>query len=307
MMAIFAACCFLPFKAQAQLQQAESWAADASVTYGVGANIQYGTFGGVPEHLDVWRNSVNNQPKPTLIYIHGGGWVFGDKNGADPLFLPFLVHGWNVVNVEYRMAGTHEAPAAVEDVRCALRWVYRNAKNYNIDTTQLVAMGHSAGGHLALMEGLLPAGSPMENACPADASEPPLRVAAVVNWYGITDVNDLLQGPNRRTYAVAWLGAQPNRDEVAKAVSPLTYVRPGVPPVFTVQGDHDPTVPYTHSLRLNEALERAKVPHELFTIPGGVHGSFTPQQTEQAYQKIWSFLGAQHLTVWATGAPAGQP
>lgn len=282
---------------------------EAAANYGIASNIQYGTFGGEPVRLDVWRNNANKAAKPTLIYIHGGGWVFGDKTGASHLFLPFIERGWNVVNVEYRMAGSHVAPAAVEDVRCALRWVYRNAKLYDIDTQQLVAMGHSAGGHLALMEGLLPAGSPLENACPADADEPPLRVAAVLNWYGITDVNDLLQGPNRKTYAVAWLGSQPDREAIAKAVSPLTYVRPGIPPIFTVHGDKDPTVPYSHAVRLNEALEKAGVPHQLFTIPGGVHGSFTPQQTEAAFHAIWDFLAANHIAVWAPGSkpPGAQP
>lgn len=278
------------------------WAEVAAADYGIASNIQYGTFGGAPVHLDVWRNGINHDPKPTLIYIHGGGWVFGEKGGAAHLFLPYIEHGWNVVNVEYRMAGTHVAPAAVEDVRCALRWVYRNAKNYDIDTSQLVATGHSAGGHLALMEGLLPSGGPLDSACPGDADDPPLRVAAVINWYGITDVNDLLQGPNRKTYAVAWLGSQPDRDAIAKAVSPLTYVRAGVPPILTVHGDKDPTVPYTHALRLNEALEQAHVPHRLITIPGGVHGSFTAQQTVDAFTAIWKFLAENHVSVWAPGS-----
>ena len=149
------------------------------------------------------------------------------------------------------------------------------------------------------MEGVVPPGSPLDAACPADAGDPPLRVAAVVNWFGITDVADLLDGPNRRTYAVAWLGSQSDRAAVAKEVSPLTYVRAGLPPIITIHGDHDPTVPYTHAQRLDAALAKVGVPHELVTIPGGVHGSFSPAELERAYAEIWKFLGTNHITVTA--------
>ncbi len=283
----------------AQQPTSSAWTESASTTYGIGANIQYGTFAGAPVRLDVWRNQKNKSPKPTLIYIHGGGWVFGDKGGAPNAFLPFVERGWNIVNVEYRMAGTSVAPAAVEDVRCALRWVYQHSKEYEFDTTQLVAMGHSAGGHLALMEGMVPAGSPLDRACPADEHDAPLRVAAVVNWFGITDVADLLEGPNRRTYAVAWLGGQADREAVAKEVSPLTYVRAGLPPIITIHGDHDPTVPYTHAQRLDAALAKVNVPHELVTIPGGSHGGFSPAELQRAYAEIWKFLEANHISTTA--------
>jgi acetyl esterase/lipase len=275
----------------------ERWTEDASFGYGVAANITYGTFQNIPVHLDVWRNTQATGPVPTLMYIHGGGWVFGDKGGAVNLFLPYIERGWNVVNVEYRFANTSPAPAAVEDVRCALRWMYRNAAEYHIDTNRIVVSGHSAGGHLALMVGMLPSGSDLDSACPADEHEPPLKVAAIVNWYGITDVKEILDGADRKTYAVAWVGSQPNRDEVARRVSPLTYVRADLPPIITIHGDHDPTVPYSHAVRLRDALQAKGVPNELVTIPGGVHGSFSNEQTERAFDRVWAFLGAHSLPV----------
>jgi acetyl esterase/lipase len=278
-------------------QQQKDWAETASFGYGVAADITYGTFNNTPMHLDVWSRTGTTEPAPTLLYIHGGGWVFGSKDGAANVFLPYIERGWDVVSVEYRMASNSHAPAAVEDVRCALRWVYRNASPYHIDTQRIVATGHSAGGHLALMVGMLPNGGDLDNECPADATEPPLKVAAIVNWYGISDVNDLLQGPNLRTYAVAWMGSQPQAKEVASRVSPLTYVRPALPPILTVHGDQDPTVPYTQSVRLHKALTAVGDTNQLVTISGGSHGGFNSEQTAEAFQAIWKFLDAQHLNV----------
>jgi acetyl esterase/lipase len=283
---------FWSFTATLHSQQQKDWAETASFDYGVAADITYGTFNNTPVHLDVWSRNGLTAPAPTLFYIHGGGWVFGSKNGAVNLFLPYIERGWNVVNVEYRMASNSPAPAAVEDVRCALRWVYRNAAAYHIDTTKIVATGHSAGGHLALMVGMLPSNTGLDSACPVDGTEPPLKVAAIVNWYGISDVADLLQGPDMKTYAVAWVGSQPLANEAAKRVSPLTYVRPGLPPILTVHGDHDPTVPYTQSVRLHKALTAAGDTNQLVTIPGGSHGSFSPEQTAEAFRQIWKFLDA---------------
>lgn len=81
------------------------------------------------------------------------------------------------------------------------------------------------------------------------AGDKELKAAAIVDWFGITDVNDLLDGPNKEDYAITWLGSLPDREQIAKRVSPLTYVRPGLPPIFMIHGDADDTVPYSHSVR----------------------------------------------------------
>src|SRR5712671_2007306 len=116
--------------------------------------------------LDVYRRRNSPQPRPTLINIHGGGWTGGTKEANSLMFLPFLQMGWNVVNVEYRLARVSLAPAAVEDCLCALRWVYRNAKQYNIDVNRIVLTGNSAGGHLALTTGMIPASAGLDRECP---------------------------------------------------------------------------------------------------------------------------------------------
>ena len=282
----------LPATAAAQAADPMAAAIEMTVQYQITPNITYLTANNWEGKLDVYRRRDAATPSPTLIFIHGGGWTGGTKESSSLTFLPFLQMGWNVVNVEYRLARVSLAPAAVEDCLCALRWVYRNAKQYNIDTSRLVVTGGSAGSHLALTSGMIPASAGLDRQCPGTEQ---LKVAAIINWYGITDVVDLLDGPNMKTYAVTWLGSLTNREEVAKRVSPLTYVRPGLPPVITIHGDADPTVPYTHGVRLRDALTKVGVPNKLVTVPGGGHGGFSQAEMMKAYAEIRDFLNA-HVT-----------
>src|SRR5882672_12715060 len=97
---------------------------------------------------------------------------------------------------------------------------------------------------------------------------------ALVNWYGVADLADVLQGSNAKPYALGWVRNLVNALQVAKSVSPLTFVRPSVPSVISIHGDADPVVPYSQSIRLHQALRGAGVAEEMITIPGGKHGGF---------------------------------
>jgi acetyl esterase/lipase len=270
-----------------------AWAARLETEYRIVPDITYLTASNYAAKLDLHVTRTADKPLPTLIWIHGGGWTGGVKESATSI-PAYLAMGLNVVNVEYRVAGTALAPAAVEDCRCALRWVIQHAKEYGIDVNRLVVAGGSAGGHLALTTGILPASAGLDRLCPGPDN---LKVAAIVNWYGISDVNELLDGPNKKGYAVAWLGNAVDRVQIAKRVSPLNYVRPGLPPILTIHGDADPTVPYSQSVRLHKALAGAGVPNELMTMPGGKHGfdCCTATQRVQAYAKIREFLVRQRV------------
>ena len=270
--------------------------------YRVIPNLTYLRAGGVDLKLDVYQPQGGTAPTPTLIYMHGGGWTNGSKEASALTFLPYMEMGWAIVNVEYRMAAEAHAPAAVEDSRCALRWVYQNADEYNFDLDAIVTTGNSAGGHLALTTGMLTGSAGLDRQCPGDRrrtwttgalSTDELKVAAIINWYGITDVYDLAhRAPGiSGNFTEAWLGSDPNRDEIAKRVSPVTYVRSGLPPVLTIHGDNDPIVPYDQGVRLHEALDDARVPNEFITIPGGGHGGFSNAEMVQAYAAIRAFLG----------------
>lgn len=279
-------------------EQETDRAARLDYEFRVVPNITYVKSSNRESTLDLYVRKDATVQHPTVIYIHGGGWTRDSKEARGMMIQPYLAMGMNVVNVEYRLADVAPAPAAVEDTRCALKWVLSHAQGYGIDPQRLVLAGDSAGGHLALITGFLPASAGMERQCARNdylGREPvpaEMKVAAIINWYGIADVSELLDGPRMYAGAVAWLGAQPDREAIAKRVSPLTYVRPGVPPVFTIHGDRDMTVPHTQSVRLHQALTKAGVQNELLTMPGGGHSSAccNLEQRVNAYRSMEAFL-----------------
>jgi len=287
----------IPGFGQGQALAPDQWVDYASGDYDVLPNITYSVANNTELKLDLYLPRNRSLPKPTLILFHGGGWVDGQKERNIFYLLPYLSMGWAVINVEYRMARTSPAPAAVEDCRCALRWATYHARDYNLDTSKFVLTGTSAGGHLALITGMLPAGSVFDRQCPTDnstrwnqATEPPLKVAAIVNWFGITDVRELIDGPNAKHYAMEWFGSMSNREDLARQVSPINYVRAGLPPIITIHGDEDDIAPYSQAVRLHAALDKAGVPNQLVTIHGRKHDGFNRQEMVSSYAAIREFL-----------------
>lgn len=304
----------------AQLSPAAKWATEAAAEYTMNANITYRTASNQQLKMDVYYRRGVTTPQPTLVYMHGGFWVAGAKETAITGLLPWLEMGWNVVNVEYRLGNAADpttlAPAAVDDCFCALRFVAALPANYNIDKNRIVVTGESAGGHLALAMGIIPASAGLGQECPGAAPPPPAggarggptlvvataapanppslppvpKIAAVINWFGITDVPDVIDGANRQAAAVRWFGGMPNAVDVARKVSPLTYVRAGLPPIITIHGDADKTVPYPEAVRLHEALAKVNVPNQLVTVPGGGHGGFSAEERVRVYTAIREFL-----------------
>ena len=278
----------------AQLSPSAAWATHAANEYQTFPNLTYVTASNVEQKLDIYMRRGVTAPQPTVIYMHGGFWVAGNKEGAVMNLMPWFEMGWNVVNVEYRLGRVALAPAAVEDCLCALRFVAAQAKTYNVDVSRIVVTGESAGGHLALTTGMIPESAGLDRECAGPTPLP--KVAAIINWFGITDVSDVVDGPHRANAAMQWIAGLPNREEIARRLSPLTYVRPGLPPILTIHGDSDPTVPYQEAVRLHEALDKTGVTNQLLTIPGGKHGQFTPEERTKIYVTIREFLAKNGVT-----------
>jgi acetyl esterase/lipase len=254
-------------------------------------DVVYSQVEGRPLTLDVYLARAAPRPQPVLLFAHGGGWVEGDKDAAVPeriaelapgvprvpSMLPYLRRGVAVVSIEYRLAGEAPAPAAVEDCRRALAWVREHGAAHGLDATRIVPIGPSAGGHLALMLAL-------------GAEDATAGIVGAVDLYGITDVADVVDGPNARWWAQEWIPPAPDRLEQARALSPLLHVRRDAPPILIVHGDGDEEVPYDHALRLRDALTAAGAPVELLTLAGGGHGYYGAEHLGQIEERLTAFL-----------------
>lgn len=280
--------------------QVAGWAIESSYSLQILQNIVYQKTDYAELKLDVIRDG-SSIPRPVVLFFHGGGWVQGSKDTHILKLLPFLAWGMDAVNVEYRLASQGLAPAAVEDGRCALHWVAAHAAEYGFDLRRIVIAGESAGGHLALMTGMLRPGDGFDAACELTPDQwaqhggpSAVKVAAIVNFFGPTDLEELAQPPYTDNFVLRWLGNRPDRIEVARRLSPINYVRPDVPPIITIHGEEDNIVPYDNASRLHEALDRAAAINQLVTIHGG-HGGYaafpwTREQNSQAYVQVREFL-----------------
>ncbi|HYI93912.1 MAG TPA: alpha/beta hydrolase [Bryobacteraceae bacterium] len=218
--------------------------------------------------------------RPAVIAIHGGGWEQGSKEAFTEQVLPWVEKGFVAANVDYRLLGVALAPAAAVDVLKAVEWFRKNGKRWNVDTGRIVLMGRSAGGYLALIAGLGNKNSGIGSHH---------DMAAIVNFWGLTDMEDAITGPNPNPQALKWFPAEEQRGNLARRLSPMVYVRKDVPPVLTVHGSDDETVPYMHAVKLTKALRQAGADAEMISVPGGKH-PVSDELMKPVYPQIWEFL-----------------
>lgn len=245
-------------------------------------DVLYTQEGNWKGYMDIFTNPNATNPTPVVINIHGGGWKSGQKESQTGLET-FFSRGYAVANVAYRLVDVAPAPAAIEDVRCALLYIYKNAEALNIDPSKIVIMGGSAGGHLALMAGLLGNNRSFDSNCPNSEH---IKVAAIIDKYGVSDLTPLAYRNSPRD----WLGLNNIDAEFVKIVSPINYVSKNSPPIFIAHGDADPIVPYKQSIILYKRLKAHKVKTRLLTIKKGKHGNFTKKQNILLSKNIWKFL-----------------
>ena len=250
-------------------------------------DVIYTEVDGWKGRMDLYTNPSATNPTPVVINIHGGGWNHGEKESQTG-FSTFFKNGYAVANVEYRLVDVAPAPAAIQDVRCALIYLLKNAKALNIDTNKIVVSGGSAGGHLALMLGLLGNDNRFDTNCP---NEETIKIAAIINKYGVTDLVPLAYWRSAKN----WLALKNFDTDFVKTVSPINYISEKSPPVFIAHGDSDPIVPYEQSVILYKKLKANYVKTEFLTIKGGKHGNFTKKQNRLLSKRIWAFLNNLNL------------
>ncbi|MBP7368940.1 MAG: alpha/beta hydrolase [Paludibacteraceae bacterium] len=236
--------------------------------------------------MDIYYNPTSVSPTPAVIHIHGGGWNHGTKESQTG-FGSWFKSGFAVINVEYRLVQVAPAPAAIEDVRCALTYLKTHAKELNVNPDKIVVDGSSAGAHLALMVGLLENDRKFDTNCPSNID---MRVAAIVSNYAPTDFSGSNIDAKKWKSLANWLGDKVDSQSFRDAVSPLTYVNKTSSPVFIVHGNADPIVPYQQSVALHEKLDQCGVYNVFITVDGGGHGGFDKEKKTEINNALIEFL-----------------
>jgi acetyl esterase/lipase len=287
---------------------------------GAGAqfDITYAALPGFrPLTLDIYTPTrPSPAPLPMVLYVHGGGWNSGDSRHAlafadFPRALASLsAQGYVVVSMNYRLSQEAHFPAALQDVKAAIRWLRGHAATYNGDATRLAVWGMSAGGQLAALAGTScgvarfePDGSVGYDA-PSDCAE------AVIDWYGPTDLEtidadngkpakDGFVAAGAATEAGAYLGCEPAAcaPGVARLASPMAFISESTPPFLIQQGEADTDVSPKQSQKLYDALRKKGVPAEIVLYPDVGHGfakNGSPDVTtvNKAMAKLVAFLAA---------------
>jgi acetyl esterase/lipase len=148
-------------------------------------DIEYAKIGDVSNKLDLYiPKNDGSKPLPLIIFIHGGGWLGGDKAKPYIPIIPTVEKGYINASINYRLSNVAKFPACVEDCKSAVRWLRANAKKYNINPDKIGVWGESAGGHLSLMVGCADTSAGFDV---GDNLKVSSRVQAVISVFGPAD------------------------------------------------------------------------------------------------------------------------
>jgi len=260
-------------------------------------SVVYGTVkDGTQLELDVWRTGKPNSGplRPAIVLVHGGAWTHGNRSML-PNWNRWLNElGYEVFDVEYRMPPPVRWLDEIGDVKAALGWVVAHAAEYHVDPARISLMGSSTGGNLSMLAAYS-AGDPR---LPSSTDVPPVAIRSVINFYGPTDMALLYrtcESPNYvRPLMRQYIGGPPEEfPDRYELLSPLTHVGVKAPPTLTIIGASDRLISMPHAQRLNEALTKAGVLHEMIVLPANDHGfdvNWGGFGTQIARVKIKQFL-----------------
>jgi acetyl esterase/lipase len=244
---------------------------DAQPRHSVGQiirDIRYCMDSGQPQRLDLLYPTVTfGEPRPVVLWVHGGTWVAGSKDNAVHIrYVRALRHaGFIVAAMNYALAPARKFPAQTQDLTCGIRFLRAKAYQYGIDTQHVGVMGGSAGGHLVQMLGVNDGSAIFDDGGYTNYSS---SVQAVASLWGVSDLTRRDLDAHDESELPGIFGSYSHW----AAASPVTYLRSGLPPFLLVHGNRDADVPVSQSKRMYRALLAHNDPATLIIVHNGGHG-----------------------------------
>lgn len=267
---------------------------DIPATVSVERNIEYGKGGDHGLQLDLYSPKERSRPVPVVLFIHGGAWKSGYRQIYHYYCTKFAEHGYVAATASYRLVSEAPFPAAVQDVKCAVRWLRANAEKLGIDPNKIGVAGGSAGGHLAMMIGYSSDVTELDG----KGGHPDIssRVQAVVDLYGPTDLTD--DSAKSNGAVVRFLGGKTfdEAPDVYRLASPITHVTKDDPPTLILHGSIDSTVSIHQAEILAEKLKNTGAVCEFDRVEGWPHTmDLDANVNRHCIGKMFEFLD-EHLS-----------
>jgi acetyl esterase/lipase len=252
-------------------------------------NVEYGRVGDRSLQLDLYEPREHPQPVPAMILIHGGGWKKGQRGIYRAYCLRLAARGYVAATISYRLSGEAPYPAAVQDAKCAVRWMRASASKHGVDPDKIGVLGASAGGHLSLMVGYTPNIPELEGE--GGHNDVSSRVQAVIDYYGPTD----LTVPRLRDadLIVSFLGGKHYEEARAQycQASPIIHIARNTPPTLVLHGTIDELVPVAQSDQLVKKLKESGVPCEYERLEGWPHAmDLSEDVSNRCWWRVERFL-----------------
>lgn len=237
--------------------------------------------------LDIVYPSVAEPPYKTIVVLHGGGWMAGDKQckSISSIFQA-TTQGYALVSVNYRLSDEVKWPKPLLDAKAAIRFIRTNASSYKLDAGKIVVWGESAGAHIAMMLAATNGHPAFENLSMGNTAISS-SVQGVVAWYGIADISRL---PNLAVPAAnAIMGYDISKNwEKTNDANPIKLVTESFPPILLVHGTNDQIVPFSHSANMHSMVNDAtnKLTAELIAFEGAGHGDAVIKSNDNVIQNL---------------------
>lgn len=238
------------------------------------------------------KDRKETERSPAVLCIHGGGFRAGKRERWDKLCQQLADRGYVAATATYRLAPKYQFPAAVHDVKAAVRWLKKNADKYQIDPNRIGVVGDSAGGHLAQFLGVTSEVKMFEG---TDGNGTlPVNVTCVVNYYGPSDFTKSYgKSVDAAEVLPLWLGGDAVKEHRRHIIaSPLYWVTPNAAPTLLIHGTEDKYVAHEQAVWMHDKLKGAEVEVELLTLQGAGHG-FKGPDADKAEKAMLDYFDRQ--------------